>query len=46
VTLLVTMVLTAIIAWALLRRGLRLTRVEGAVLLVVYLAVLPVVLTG
>jgi cation:H+ antiporter len=46
VTLLVTMVLTAIIAWALLRRGLRLTRVEGVILIVVYLTALPVVLTG
>lgn len=44
--LLVAMVLTAVIAWALLRRGLRLTRVEGAVLLVIYVAIMPIVLTG
>jgi len=46
VALLVAMVLTAVIAWALLRRGLRLTRIEGAVLLAVYLVILPIVLTG
>ncbi len=44
--LLVTMALTAVVAWALLRRGLRLTRVEGAVLLVIYVVTLPVVLIG
>jgi cation:H+ antiporter len=44
--LLVAMVLTAIIAWALLRRGLRLTRVEGVILLALYLGILPVVLVG
>ena len=44
--LLVAMVLTAIIAWALLRRGLRLTRVEGVILLVLYFGILPIVLTG
>jgi cation:H+ antiporter len=44
--LLVAMVLTSVLAWALLRRGLRLNRVEGAVLLVIYLASLPVVLAS
>jgi cation:H+ antiporter len=38
------MVLTTLLAWALLRRGLSLTRPEGAILLVVYLITLPVVL--
>jgi cation:H+ antiporter len=46
VALLVAMVLTAVVAWALLRRGLRLNRVEGAVLLIIYAATLPVVLAG
>jgi cation:H+ antiporter len=41
---LAAMALAALIAWGLLRRGLRLTRGEGAVLLVAYLASLPVVL--
>ncbi|MGE5830342.1 MAG: sodium:calcium antiporter, partial [Micromonosporaceae bacterium] len=45
VALLGVMVLTAMLAWALLRRGLKLTRPEGAVLLGVYLISLPVVLT-
>jgi cation:H+ antiporter len=45
-TLLVAMVLTAIIAWALLRRGLRLTRIEGGILLAIYAGILPIVLTG
>ena len=44
--LLVAMALTAVVAWALLRRGLRLTRVEGAVLLGIYVVTLPVVLLG
>jgi cation:H+ antiporter len=44
--LLVVMVLTAVIAWALLRRGLRLTRVEGAILLGCYLVSLPIVLAS
>ena len=35
-------ILTAVIAWALLRSGLRLTRREGAFLLGVYLVSLPV----
>lgn len=44
--LLVAMVLTSVLAWALLRRGLRLNRVEGVLLLIIYLATLPVVLAG
>ena len=44
--LLAVMVLTAVIAWALLRRGLRLTRVEGAMLLGCYLVSLPIVLAS
>lgn len=44
--LLVAMVLTAVLAWALLRRGLRLTRPEGVILLVTYTAILPLVLTS
>ena len=44
VALLAVMVLTAVIAWALLRRGLRLTRVEGVILLGCYLVSLPIVL--
>jgi cation:H+ antiporter len=46
VALLAVMVLTAVIAWALLRRGLRLTRVEGAILLGCYLVSLPIVLAS
>jgi cation:H+ antiporter len=46
VALLVAMALTAVVAWALLRRGLRLSRVEGAILLVIYLAITPLVLIG
>ena len=38
------MVLTTVLAWALLRRGLRLNRVEGIVLIAVYLATLPLLL--
>jgi cation:H+ antiporter len=45
VALLGLMVLTALLAWALLRRGLRLNRTEGAILLGVYLLSLPIVLT-
>jgi len=44
--LLAVMILTAVVAWALLRRGLRLTRAEGAVLLGLYVFSLPVVLSG
>jgi cation:H+ antiporter len=46
VALLGVMVLSALVAWALLRRGLRLTRAEGAILLGCYLVTLPVVLAG
>jgi cation:H+ antiporter len=44
--LLAVMVVTGVLAWALLRRGLRLTRVEGAVLLAVCVLSLPLVLTA
>jgi cation:H+ antiporter len=44
--LLVAMALTAVVAWALLRRGLRLTRWEGAALLVIYVAIMPIVLAS
>jgi cation:H+ antiporter len=44
--LLAVMVLTALIAWALLRRGLRLTKLEGAILLGCYLVSLPIVVAG
>ena len=44
--LLVAMALTSVVAWALLRRGLRLTRLEGAVLLAIWVATLPVVLAS
>jgi cation:H+ antiporter len=46
VALLVTMALTTVLAWALLRRGLRLNRWEGAILLLIYLATMPIVLSG
>jgi cation:H+ antiporter len=46
VTLLVAMVFTALLAWALLRRGSRLTRVEALVLLAAYLLTLPLLLTS
>jgi len=42
--LVLTMVLTAGLAWALLRRGLRLTRPEGVLLVVVYALIAPLVL--
>jgi cation:H+ antiporter len=44
--LLVAMVLTSVVAWSLLRRGLRLTRAEGAVLLLIYAGMLPIVIVG
>jgi cation:H+ antiporter len=40
------MVLTSVVAWLLLRRGLRLTRVEAGILLGLYLLSLPIVLSG
>ena len=46
VALLVVMILTAVLAWALLRRGLNLTRFEGAILLAVYVISLPLILAG
>ncbi len=42
--LLVAMAVTSVVAWALLRRGLRLTRVEGAILLAIGAVTLPIVL--
>jgi cation:H+ antiporter len=45
VALLVAMLLTGGLAWALLRRGLTLTRPEGAVLLAAYLLTLPMLLS-
>jgi cation:H+ antiporter len=44
--LLAVMILTSVLAWALLRRGLRLTRIEGAILLAVYVVTLPLVLAS
>jgi cation:H+ antiporter len=44
--LLAAMVLSMGLAWALLRRGLVLTRAEGAVLLLAYLSALPLVLAS
>jgi cation:H+ antiporter len=41
----VAMLLTAMVAWAIVRRGLRVTRIEGAVLLVAYLVSVPLILT-
>ncbi|GAA1408750.1 calcium/sodium antiporter [Catellatospora coxensis] len=46
VVLLTAMVFTALLAWALLRRGLRLTRPDGTVLLAVYALTLPLLLTS
>ncbi|MDI1463483.1 calcium/sodium antiporter [Catellatospora sp. KI3] len=43
--LLSAMLFTALLAWALLRRGLRLTRVDGLVLLGAYCLTLPLLLT-
>jgi cation:H+ antiporter len=45
VALSVTMILTAGLAWALLRRGLNLTRVEALVLLAAYLLTMPLLLS-
>lgn len=45
VTLLVAMILTSGLAWALLRRGLTLNRVEGAALLAAYALTLPMLLS-
>jgi cation:H+ antiporter len=42
VALLLAMVLTGALAWMLLRRGLTLTRAEGAVLVTAYLLTLPI----
>lgn len=46
ITLLVAMVFTALLAWALLRRGLRLTRGDGLMLLGAYALTLPLLLTS
>lgn len=43
--LVVAMVLTGLLAWALLRRGLRLSRVEGLVLLGAYVVMVPLLLS-
>lgn len=45
-TLVAAMILTAALAWALLRRGLTLTRVEAAVLLAAYVLTMPLLLAG
>ena len=42
--LLAAMLLVALLAWALLRRGLRLTRVEGLILILAYAASLPLLI--
>jgi cation:H+ antiporter len=42
----VTMILTGGLAWALLRRGLTLTRVEGGVLLAAYVLTMPLLLAS
>lgn len=46
VTLVLTMILTGALAWALLRRGLALTRAEGLVLLAVYALTMPLLLAA
>ena len=45
VTLLVAMIFTSGLAWALLRRGLALTPVEGVALLAAYALTLPMLLS-
>jgi cation:H+ antiporter len=45
VALLVAMILTSGLAWALIRRGLTLNRVEGAALLAAYALTLPMLLS-
>ncbi|WP_406045852.1 calcium/sodium antiporter [Micromonospora sp. NBC_00898] len=46
VALLLTMIFTGVVAWALLRRGLTLTRAEGAALLAAYVLTMPLLLTA
>ncbi len=46
VAMLVTMVATSGLAWVLLRRGLRLSRTEGVVLLAAYLLTVPILLSA
>ena len=46
VALVLTMILTSAVAWALLRRGLALTRPEGAVLLAAYVLTMPLLLSA
>lgn len=46
VVLVLAMIFTAALAWALLRRGLTLTRSEGAILIVAYLLTLPLLIAG
>jgi cation:H+ antiporter len=42
----IAMILTGTVAWALLRRGLTLTRVEGVVLLLAYVLTMPLLLAS
>ncbi len=46
VTLALAMIFTAALAWALLRRGLTLTRSEGIVLLAAYVLAMPLLVAG
>jgi cation:H+ antiporter len=46
VVLVVAMILTTALAWALLRRGLVLNRIEGVVVMLAYLLILPMLLTA
>lgn len=46
VALILAMILTGLMAWALLRRGLTLTRPEGVVLLVTYALITPLLLAA
>lgn len=41
-----TMIMTSALGWALLRRGLRLTRADGAVLLIAYALSMPLLLSA
>lgn len=46
VTMVLAMILTSAMAWALLRRGLTLTKVEGIVLLAAYALTMPLLLSA
>ncbi|GIH05253.1 sodium:calcium antiporter [Rhizocola hellebori] len=46
VTLVLTMILTGGLAWALLRRGLTLTKIEGLVLITAYALTMPLLLSA